>query len=395
MADSFTLTQQVNATPAEAYRAFTNGPALAEWWCDWAFLAPFGGSTLYMYWETGFHAMGQFTEQDENRRLAFTWVTGGAQDCRAEITLDAAEGGTRVTLAYHDIASPDQARELERHWRAGLENLASVLETGEDLRITRKPMLGVLLGGLVDGKTADRYGTPHGIILGGVLDGLSAEAAGLQGDDVLVEADGVVLDDFEALSRVLSGRTTGDSVEVTYLRGGERQTAVMVLKARPIPDLPATPDALADRLAAIYASLNPEYEALLADVDDRLADLIPADGEWSIRQIAAHLIAFERDLQVTISMRAGGFGQVPSYYNNSLIRIQPIIAVYPTLADLRAEWARCQVQTVGAARSLPPEFTARRGSFRRLAWNLIEDQTSHPQDHFEQIRQIKEGEKAR
>src|SRR5574341_2688466 len=93
----------------------------------------------------------------------------------------------------------------------------------------------------------------------------------------------------------------------------------------------------------------------------------------------------------TVSMRAGGFGPVFSYYNNSLIRILPIIGTYPTLDDLRAEWVRCQHQTVAALRALPPEVAARRGSFRRLAWDLLEDQTSHPEIHFEQMRRIKEA----
>src|SRR5690606_39525811 len=109
-------------------------------------------------------------------------------------------------------------------WRLGLESLASVLETGIDLRVARKPMLGVYLGELVTAQNADRYGTPHGIIIEGTLPGLSAESAGLKSGDVLVEAAGQRLADYSDLTGILAGRTVGDVVDVTYMRHGERHT---------------------------------------------------------------------------------------------------------------------------------------------------------------------------
>ena len=37
-------------------------------------------------------------------------------------------------------------KEAQKGWETGLENLQSVLETGQDLRLTLRPMLGILIG---------------------------------------------------------------------------------------------------------------------------------------------------------------------------------------------------------------------------------------------------------
>src|SRR4030067_889931 len=78
------FSQMVKAPPAEVYRAFTNATALREWLCN--------------------------------------------------IDTASSREWTKSLL------------EIEKASKKGLENLASVLETGEDLRFVLRPMLGIFFG---------------------------------------------------------------------------------------------------------------------------------------------------------------------------------------------------------------------------------------------------------
>lgn len=389
MAYEFRLTQHVSQPREAVFYAFTKGSMLSNWWCDWAFVPPFGMRVLYMYWQTGFQAMGKFEEFEEPERLAFTWVDGDSPACNATVTLSESNGGTDVELVFTNITNENQAEQLEKHWRLGLENLASVLETGIDLRVARKPMLGVYLGELVTAQNADRYGTPHGIIIEGTLPGLSAESAGLKSGDVLVEAAGQRLADYSDLTGILAGRTVGDVVDVTYMRDGERHTAAMELKPQQIVEVPRDPNELADRLAALYAQAREALNDVLDGVTEEQANAIVAPEEWTIRQIVAHLIAAERDEQTSISLVMDGSNDVFNYNNNSLVRIEPLIRSYPTLPELVAAVARTQDETVEAVRRLPPEFVERRGAYDQLGRVLLFDAESHLGEHIEQIEKAK------
>jgi len=389
MAYEFRLTQHVSQPREAVFYAFTKGSMLSNWWCDWAFVPPFGMRVLYMYWQTGFQAMGKFEEFEEPERLAFTWVDGDSPACNATVTLSESNGGTDVELLFTNITNENQAEQLEKHWRLGLENLASVLETGIDLRVARKPMLGVYLGELVTAQNADRYGTPHGIIIEGTLPGLSAESAGLKSGDVLVEAAGQRLADYSDLTGILAGRTVGDVVDVTYMRDGERHTAAMELKPQQIVEVPRDPNELADRLAALYAQAREALNDVLDGVTEEQANAIVAPEEWTIRQIVAHLIAAERDEQTSISLVMDGSNDVFNYNNNSLVRIEPLIRSYPTLPELVAAVARTQDETVEAVRRLPPEFVERRGAYDQLGRVLLFDAESHLGEHIEQIEKAK------
>jgi hypothetical protein len=70
----------------------------------------------------------------------------------AQITVSFApksEGGTVVTLK-HAVGSSAKWKAMipaaQAAWESALENLQSVLETGEDLREARLPRLGIVIG---------------------------------------------------------------------------------------------------------------------------------------------------------------------------------------------------------------------------------------------------------
>ena len=97
------------------------------------------------------------------------------------------------------------AGEFQQEWEKSLENLAAVLETGEDLRLTRRPMMGIGVSDF-DAEIARQMGVPvsKGIRLDAVVAGMGAEAAGLQPGDVIVRMGGMDTPDGAACTRSCS-----------------------------------------------------------------------------------------------------------------------------------------------------------------------------------------------
>jgi membrane-associated protease RseP (regulator of RpoE activity) len=65
-----------------------------------------------------------------------------------------------------------------------------------------------------------------------VMPGSAAEGSGIVAGDVIVALDGVEVTDLRSFSQLLKARAPGDAVEVTVLRGDEKQIIEAVLGAR-------------------------------------------------------------------------------------------------------------------------------------------------------------------
>jgi hypothetical protein len=95
------------------------------------------------------------------------------------------DGGTLVRMD-HDV--PDDpawskiAQTFRENWEDSLENLKSVLETGVDLRISTRPMLGIAPGDFTEAQ-AVALGVPvrEGMRLDGLVDGMGAESRFTEG----------------------------------------------------------------------------------------------------------------------------------------------------------------------------------------------------------------------
>lgn len=72
---------------------------------------------------------GEFLELDPPRKLVHTWHAVGAPGTPSIVTyrLDAIEGGTRLTLRHHGIASPLIGANTSAGWETSLERLAEML----------------------------------------------------------------------------------------------------------------------------------------------------------------------------------------------------------------------------------------------------------------------------
>ncbi len=384
--------QWVKAAPAQVYYAFTNATALREWLCDVATVLPRPGGRMYLWWEGDFFSSGSYVSLTPNQALTFIWAgRSNPGPTQVTVTLTEQDGGALVRLSQEVPLGKKwegQAEMYQGHWRGSLLNLASVLETGLDRRITQRPMLGIMVGEF-NSQVAARLGVPvtQGIRLDGTMEGLGAHAAGLQQNDVIVAVDGkTITSDFASLHSAIQGKQVGDVVEVAFYRGAEQKTVAMRLGGRPIPNISFDPTVFVETLRPRYAEDLAALQACFAGVAESEASFIPAPGEWSAKQIMAHLILGERGFTAYVSDVIGGHERwADDYGGNVLAQIQALLSVYPTLPELLDQFQKAQAEALAFISLWPPEFAARKGSYWRMAYGLMLGET-HTHAHLEQIR---------
>jgi uncharacterized protein YndB with AHSA1/START domain len=393
MAQTLEFRRSVRAAAAEAYRAFTRATPLRDWLCDVSLADARIGGRIYLWWNSGYYVAGAFSALEENRRAAFTWQ-GKDEPGRTqvEVTLEDRGDVTEVILKHSGIGESAEwehaAAEIERGWTVGLENLQSLLERGEDLRYTQRPMLGILLGDFT-GDVSGELGVPvkQGIPVNSVIPEMGAARAGLQPHDVIVGMGGKPVTDYPTLVAALQGRRAGDTVEVVFYRGPERRSVAMTLSTRLMPEIPPTPAGLAAELRKLNAHLVSELEEIVHDVPEELAKTPPAPGEWSALQAVAHLVVSERDTHQWLTDMVNDDERFSDRYTNSsalTARVNAIVAVRPTVAGQLQAVREALAETEAMVAALPEEVVTHKGNYWRIGHNLLQaDQ--HWKEHLEQV----------
>lgn len=395
------LEETLKTTPAEVYRAFTNATALRDWLCDFATVEPRPGGRLYLWWASGYYACGEFISLESDKKIVFLYH-GRKQpaDTEVTITLTEKDGKTLLKLAHTGIPQGEEwakaFEDIKHGWESGLRNLKSSLETGEDLRVTKRPMLGVYIGDFNE-KRAAQLGVPitHGIRVEDTVPEMGARAAGLQKDDVLVEINGKTIVDFTTIPLAIQGKEAGEEVKIAYYRGKEKKQVNIVLAGRKIPEIPLTADALAKAVGEMYATCQADLESALSGASEEEASTPPAAGEWSARECLAHLIHAERDIQVVINDMSYNQERVADGFADNLpARIKGTLLAYPTVGLMLEEFKRNQMETVAILGGLPDEFVAHRGTYWRLAFTMMTF-SKHIEEHIQQIQEaLKAARKA-
>jgi uncharacterized protein YndB with AHSA1/START domain len=399
--ERLTFERTIEAPASQLYRAFTNSTALREWFSDAALADPRPGGRLYFWWNSGYYASGEFTDVKEEEEIAFTWRgRDEPAPTQVHVSLTSRNGATRVTVTHTGLgagAAWDEAiQEFERGWEQGLENLESVLETGQDLRFVRRPMLGIMVGDF-DAKVAKDLGVPatEGIRLDGAIEGMGAEAAGLQKDDVIVSIAEQDVLEWSSLTNALQSHYAGDEVEVVFYRGADKKSVTMELSGRPLPEVPSTPEALSGALRAVYEETDAELEEFLQGVTEEEATYHPEPDAWSVKETLAHLIVGERWYTNWITtLISDSEPWYDRYGGNVPQRNTALLAAYPTVPQLLEELKRTEVETVALLAALPPEFVARKGSYLQLGYSLLELPGYHTRDHLNQMREAVEAARA-
>ena len=391
MSASLTFQQYVKASPAEVYHVLTNSTRLREWMCDLATTDPKINGRVYLAWFPGFYAAGHFTALEPEKTVAYTWY-GRDEITSTQVTfnLAAQEDGTLVTLEHSGLGDGEDWERIRKNfqysWLNGLENLVSILETGHDLRLIQRPMLGILINDF-NPEIAKKMGLPitEGIRLSGVVEGMGAQAAGLQADDVIVRMGKFVTKDTGTLGYIIGAYKAGDQVEVAFYRHGEKKSLQMKLSARPMPEIPPTPQGLSKIVLDSYAKVQADLSAMFSGLSEAAASHKPSPEEWSAKETLAHLIHSERGFQNFIQDMVGSYEPIYDDGANLPARIAATLKVFPSSKSLLEELFHLLDETVALVAFIPPEFTSHKSSYWRLGYQLVQV-SIHIDSHMEQMK---------
>jgi uncharacterized protein YndB with AHSA1/START domain len=386
------LEKFIQAPPAEVFVYFTNSTALKDWLCDLATVDPRPGGRLYMWWNGDYYTSGEYLVIEKDKSVSFSWF--GREEphaTRVDVTLKNQKGGTLVRLIHRKIGKNQKWNEIgaeyEKQWAKGLENLASVLENGPDLRITNRPMLGIYTD-IFNAGVAEKLSIPikEGLRLGGVVEGLGAQKAGLQADDVIVEMNGQNITGAATFASFIGNKLAGEIIEVTFYRCAEKITVKMTLSGRPIPPIPASGIELSKQIEPTYIRFENEIETLLNDTSDLESTKKPAPSEWSVNEVLAHLIHSELGWQNLVTEIMGGHESFSDDWGGNIqAYIDAIVSVFPTKTELFKQLKIHDAVTLKLLANIPQEFLTHKGRFWKLAFQANQN-PYHLQTHLEQMK---------
>jgi hypothetical protein len=185
----------------------------------------------------------------------------------------------------------------------------------------------------------------------------------------------------------LDPHRAGDHIEAIFYRGPERHIVDMELSARPIADVPATTAELAAQARANFAVVDGELAALFDGVTEAQAEYRPAPDEWNSKQIVAHLICEERDMQTWVAGYIDEGDVENVFHANGNERTKAIVSAYPTVALLTEELRREEAIMAELTATLPPK-TAENKAFYFQLGNWVGNFQTHHREHFGNIRRL-------
>ncbi len=381
------FTRTIQAPAAYLYYAFTKKSGWNDWFSEGAEGDAEKDKQLLLKWKMGASVSLQFSTFKENKQLTFTWY-GPEDSLPTEVNVYFNEQGEKTEVVVeHRGVSTNQVERLTKLWEKGLENLQSVFEEGKDLRISDRPMFGVLIKDMVTPELAKKMNLPadYGMLLGETLKGMGAHASGLTGGDLIVEISGIKIEDYNSIGKVIGPAKPGDVVEMLYFRGNEKRVAQVELTLRPMPDLPPTAQDFSEKISGIYESANAKMDEVIEGVTEEQAEYRQEQGEWNTKEVFAHLIASERDIFSWAGTLVQG-NESHGWADILPARLKSIQLVFPRIPDLRHELENTQRQGVVFLAELPGEFVARKSSYVRLANSFFLTVPSHYKDHIEQVQ---------
>ncbi len=301
------------------------------------------------------------------------------------------EGAAVVTVAQSGVGSgkawAKTIKEIKDGWELSLRNLKTALETGEDLRLTMRPMLGIMPGAF-DAKIAKELKVPvtEGVRLDGTVDGMGAQAAGLQGGDVIVSIGGKKVTG-TTLAPAIQNRRAGDKVAVKFYRGPKLETVTMELSKRSLPDIPKSGAELSKRVAEMYGELDAELEKCFEGVTEEEASYKSSPTAWSAKDVVCHLLTGERDAHSFITEAIQGFQRSYDAFGDNLNeRYMAVTSVLPTYRQLLDDYKRAEAETVAFLAVVPDSMVAHKADWWTFCFGYLQP-PFHNHGHFEQIRE--------
>lgn len=122
--------------PARVWRAITESVEIAAWLMENDFVAE-AGRSFTMWCEDGSGGTDTYLcevlEIEPPRRMVWSWGLDGRQKdgaTRVEFTLEAAEGGTRLTIRHSGDRDRETVERFRGGWPVKLEQLETTLQAG-------------------------------------------------------------------------------------------------------------------------------------------------------------------------------------------------------------------------------------------------------------------------
>lgn len=384
------VVKKINTGVHQVYFALTNSTKLRHWLCDFSSISIKIGGRVYLAWESGYFASGKIVELVPDKKVSYEWR--GSNDPASSLvtfSLEQLKEGTNLLLEHSRLGNSIEwattLEEIEKGWMISLDNLASMLETGVDLRISQRPFIGIYPEEYHRVNQDDPISVEGGIRIVDVIPGHNAEKVGLKGGDVLVGINDYQITNYPTLTKAISQFKAGDTIDITLYREGSKLIQTMQLSHLNLPKVPESPALLADQLRDAQAKILAELSSILADVAESEADSRPAPEEWSIKEIIAHLIHSERDHQSWVgNLVLSQEPMVDDFAGNLDARVKATASLYPNLSDLLSGYKMSVEETALCVALLPLSVTADKGVFWRLAFVGLQ-LPMHSQSHFEQI----------
>jgi uncharacterized protein YndB with AHSA1/START domain len=383
----------IQASPEAVFRTLSQAYEWREWLCQEAKFASRPKEKWEAKWEDGYKAWGTILALVAPKRLVLAWSDArDPRPSRAEFILKPHPKGTELSLQHSDFGKGPQAAKsfagARRAWVKCLENLVSILETGIDLRIARRPMMGINFD-FLSPEAAKELGVKPGYLkLTDLVPGLSAEKAGLRKGDVLLTVDRKEIVGWEKIGPVLGKHQAGDKIEVVYLRDGKKQSLVLELSPRKMEDIPWNPKAVVAKARQAYQPIWEEMEKTLSGVSEEEAVKPEAPGKWSVKEVLAHLSVGERDGHQWMVWDI--LGEVPGTQENPTTapeRLKAAIAVTPGAMDLFARYKKDVEESWDMFLALRPEVLENKARYRRMAQSLL-FYAEHAKGHLKQIQRV-------
>jgi uncharacterized protein YndB with AHSA1/START domain len=387
-----TFTQIVDASPEDVYYTFATGQGWRNWLCDSARFEARAGGSFQLAWASGRYSAGTVVECKRPEKVTLTWRGKDYPGpTSVEVELKGENGVTSVTILHRGFGQGKKWEPIlnsaHKEWEKGLENLVSIFSTGEDLRVVRRPMLGIFLSDF-DEDIAKELGVPvtKGVRIDQPVGGMGAERAGLQPSDIIVGMDGKSILGFDDLGEALRVHQAGDIVKVDVYRGSERISVDMELSRRPIEKFELDPVTMANKLREIDAEVIKELEKFFDGVTETEAEFSPSPGEWSAKETMAHLILSEQFAQTNISeLICDGQREFNDEIGNVNAHHTAVLKVSPTIPELINRLKDGKEETATLL-ELAKELKARKGVMWTFSVNNLQFPGFHERTHMDQMR---------
>ncbi len=380
---SFVYEKKIAAPADLIFRAFTSGSGYREWLSDVSSTNPTEGGWIFLAWNHGYFASGQFTKITPNKAVSFSWIGRGEPGwTQVDVLIIPTESEAyKVVLRHSGIGHTDnwlEAREqIDKGWRVGLENLKSTLEEGRNLRLMNRPLIGIFPHefDIYPDSEKKKLGIPanHGVLVSNVVPNYGADKAGIRSDDLIVAIDGKKIDNIAGLSGVIDEYEPGDQIKVEAYRGPDKKTFTIDTTPQIVQALPSSPEVLAKEIEDSSTRLLETLDKVLSGVTESEASYSPSSDTWSVKETLVHFILHERNLQTWINDLAYDPPcSCDANPGHCLFRIRATLTTYSTLNDLMAELRRTFKETVATVAFLDPSFLQRKASYWRLGNQLLE-----------------------